>query len=63
MSASAVTRGALPAVCHMPLATAIAVTDMKHARYGNMHPRTVLDAQYRATYIGFDMHGARTMAV
>ena len=27
---------------HMPLATAIAATAMKHARYGNVHPHTVL---------------------
>ena len=31
---SVVTRAALPATCHMPLATAIAATAMKHARYG-----------------------------
>ena len=36
---SVVTRAALPAACHMPLATAIAATAMKHARYGNVHPR------------------------
>ena len=34
-----VTRAALPAAFHMPLATAIAATAMKHARYGNVHPR------------------------
>ena len=41
---SVVTRATLPAACHMPLATstAIAATAMKHARYGNVHPRTVL---------------------
>ena len=39
---SVVTRAALPAACHMPLATAIAVTAMTHARYGNVHPHTVL---------------------
>ena len=39
---SVVTRAALPAACHMPLATAIAATAMKHARYGNVHPHTVL---------------------
>ena len=41
---SVVTRDALPAACHMPLATAIAATAMKHARYGNynVHPHTVL---------------------
>ena len=39
-----VTRAALPAACHMPLATAIAAwpTATKHARYGNAHPHTVL---------------------
>ena len=35
---SAVTRAALPAACHMPLATAIAAAAMKHARYGDVHP-------------------------
>ena len=39
---SVVTRAALPAACHMPLATAVAATAMKHARYGNVHPHTVL---------------------
>ena len=37
-----VTRAALPAACHMVLATAIAATAMKHARCGNVHPHTVL---------------------
>ena len=37
--AHAVTRAA---ACHMPHATAIAATAMKHARYGNMHPHTAL---------------------
>ena len=37
-----VTRIALPAACHMPLATAIAATAMEHARYCNAHPHTVL---------------------
>ena len=36
------TRVALPATCHMPLATAIAATAMKYARYGNVRPHTVL---------------------
>ena len=36
------TRAALPAACHMPLATDMDATDMKHARYGNVHPHTVL---------------------
>ena len=31
-----VTWAALPAACHMPLATAIAATAMKHARYGKL---------------------------
>ena len=41
-----VTRAALPAAFHMPLATAIAATAMKHDRYGNVHryPHTVLAA-------------------
>ena len=39
---SVVTRAALPAACHMPLATAIAATAMRHARYGDVHPHTVL---------------------
>ena len=39
---SVVTRASLPAACHMPLATDIAATAMKHARYGNVHPHTVL---------------------
>ena len=39
---SVVTRAALPAAFHMPLATAIAATASKHARYGNVHPHTVL---------------------
>ena len=33
---------ALPAACHMPLATAIAATAMRHARYGDVHPHMVL---------------------
>ena len=37
-----VARAALPAACHMPLATAVAAAAMKHARYGNMHAHTVL---------------------
>ena len=37
-----VTRAALPAACHMPLATVIAATVVKHARYGDMRPHTVL---------------------
>ena len=39
---SVVTRAAQPAACHMPLATAIAATAMKHAGYGDVHPHTVL---------------------
>ena len=39
---SAVTRAALPAACHMPLATAIAATAMEHSRHGDGHPHTVL---------------------
>ena len=39
---SVVTRAALPAVCHMPLATAIAAAAMEHARYGDVHPHTAL---------------------
>ena len=40
--ASMVTRAALPAACHMPLATAIGATAMGHAGYGDVHPHTVL---------------------
>ena len=36
------TSAVLPAACHMQLATAIAATAMKHARYGNVHPHKVL---------------------
>ena len=39
---SVVTRAALPAACHMPLATAIAAAAMEHARYGDVHPHTAL---------------------
>ena len=35
-------RAALPAACHIPLATAITAAAMKHARYGDVHPHTVL---------------------
>ena len=46
---SVVTRAALPAACHMPLATAIAATAMKHARYGNdmKVPRRVVAIEIR----------------
>ena len=36
------TRAALPAAFHMPLATAIASTAMKHSRCRDVHPHTVL---------------------
>ena len=39
---SVAARASLPAACHMPLATAIAATAMKHARYGDVHPHMVL---------------------
>ena len=39
---SVATRAALPAACHMPLATGMAATAMNHARYGNVHPHTAL---------------------
>ena len=39
---SVITRDALPAACRMPLAAAIAAAAMAHAKYGDVHPRTVL---------------------
>ena len=41
---SVVTRAALPAACHMPLAAAIALaaTAMKNSRHGDVHPHPVL---------------------
>ena len=40
-SVATCTRAALPAACHMPLATDIAATAVEHARYGGPHPHTV----------------------
>ena len=39
---SVATRASLPVACHLPLATAIAATAKKHARYDNAHPHAVL---------------------
>ena len=36
----------------MPLATAIAATDMEHTRYGNVHPHTVLPFVVNAEHAG-----------